>query len=306
MNGEDVRGTGRKMLVPATRPRDAELPEAELRGALKDALIQALYQPIVRLHDGRPMGMEVLARLEHPSHGMMSPENFVPPMEDAGLAWPLTAAVMRRAFADWSGPRLDSLDLTLALNLPLDVLLVPEALAILDRERAAAGIAAARVVIELTESQPVIQLSEIRAAVIYLRGLGYGLAIDDVGPAIRDHTPLLDMSFTSLKLDKDLVQQAPHDPDIEAFLRRAIASAKSKGLKNRRRGDRGRGNLGAYAAARGRLRARLPGRPSDDRAGGPALAPRLVRPAPQQSRHSAEQRSVLPPKFAILHGARRG
>ena len=217
--------------LPATRPRDAELAEAELRDALAGAMIHALYQPIVRLSDRRPVGMEVLARLEHPSHGTMSPGNFVPPMEDAGLAWPLTEAIMRRAFADWGGVRLDALDMTLALNLPLDVLLIPEALATLDRERAAAGIAPGRVVIELTESRPVVRLPEIRAAVAYLRGIGYGLAIDDVGPLIRDHTPLLDMGFTSLKLDKDLVQQAPDDPAVQAFLLRAIAGARAAGLK---------------------------------------------------------------------------
>ncbi len=229
--GGEPRPTGRALPGPLTRPRDAELPEAELRDALAGALIQALYQPIVRLADRRPMGLEVLARLEHPSHGTMSPGSFVPPMEDAGLGWPLTEAIMRRAFADWSGSRLELLDLTLALNLPLDVLLIPKALATLDRERAAAGIAAQRVVIELTESRPVDRLPEIRAATIYLRGLGYGLAIDDVGPQIRDHTPLLAMSFTSLKLDKDLVQQAPSDPATERFLLMAIASARQAGLK---------------------------------------------------------------------------
>lgn len=217
--------------MPATRPRDAALAEPELREALAGALIQAMYQPIVRLADRRPVGMEVLARLEHPSHGSMSPGNFVPPMEDAGLAWPLTEAIMRRAFADWSGARLDALDMTLALNLPLDVLLIPAALESLNRERAAAGIAPRRVVLELTESRPVVRLEEIEAATAYLRRIGYGLAIDDVGPLIRDHTPLLSLGFTSLKLDKDLVQQAPEDAAVHAFLLQAIAAAKGAGMK---------------------------------------------------------------------------
>ena len=228
--GDERRDPG-PLPLPNTRPRDAELADAELRGALASELIQARYQPIVRMSDGRPVGLEVLARLEHPSHGTMSPDNFVPPMEDAGLAWSLTDEIMRRAFADWSGSRLESLDLTLALNMPLDVLLIPAALTALERDRAAAGIPASRVVIELTESRPIIRLPEIREATKVLRGLGYGLAIDDVGPKIRDHTPLLDLDFTSLKLDRELVQLAATDPYNASFLKQAITAARRAGLK---------------------------------------------------------------------------
>ncbi len=202
----------------------------ELTAALSAGRLQTRYQPIVRLDDGHPVGLEVLARMEHPKYGVLSPDLFVPQIEDAGLAWPLTQAVITRAFTDWSTGRLGSFGLTLALNFPLDVLLVPEALAWLETRRRQAGLPADRVVIELTESRPISELSSLRHATSTLRGIGYGLAIDDVGPHTRDHQGLLDLQFTTLKLDKDLVCESATLPAASAFLMDTIAAARAAHL----------------------------------------------------------------------------
>ena len=86
------------------------------------------------------------------------------------------------------------------------MLLLPEALRWLEAQRRQAGIPAARLIIELTESQPVSHLPELTEAATWLRDLGYGLAIDDVGPQIRDHGPLLGLPFSMLKLDMGVVR----------------------------------------------------------------------------------------------------
>lgn len=201
------------------------LADGELHAALANARIQTLYQPIVRIADCQPVSLEVLARLDHPQRGTLSASMFVPPMEGAGLARQLTEAVVRRAFADWDHGRLEATGLSLALNLPLDVLLIPDVLAWMDDTREAAGIPAELLVIELTESQPLARLPELAIATARLRARGYGLAIDDVGPNIRDHSPLLDLPFTMLKLDKDLVQSARRDPHAALYLNVTLRAA---------------------------------------------------------------------------------
>jgi EAL domain-containing protein (putative c-di-GMP-specific phosphodiesterase class I) len=208
----------------------APLLTADLHAALADARIQTLYQPIVRLADRRPVGIEVLARLEHPAQGVLLPGRFIPPMEDAGLGCKLTKAVLQRAFGDWDGERLEALDLVLAFNFPLDVLLLPDALRHLDAVRMQAGVPAGRVVIELTESRPPADLTELCQATSWLRSIGYGIAIDDIGPDIRDHRTLLDLHFTALKLDKALVRDARDDPASREFLVHAIAAAAAAGM----------------------------------------------------------------------------
>ena len=203
---------------------------ADLHDALAGAWIETHYQPIVRMRDRRPVALEVLARLRHPVHGLLLPGRFIQPMETAGLGWQLTEAVLQRAFDDWTDERLEALDLSLAFNFPLEVLLRSDALAQLEALRADAGIAARRVVVELTEGSPLPGLAELAIVTRRLRALGYGIAIDDVGPDLRDHRGLLDLGFTELKLDMTLVRDALVDPRAQHFLADAIEAAGAAGL----------------------------------------------------------------------------
>ncbi len=229
---EHCQGWLQRILAPAPAPvaRQERLTVDELQEALSGARIQTRYQPIVRMHDSQPVGLEVLARLEHPVRGILQPDLFVPQIEDAGLAWPLTEAVIRRSFEDWGSGRLESFGLTLAINFPLDVLLIPEALVWLESQRKAAGLSAEHLVIELTESRPVTQIARLRQAIASLRGIGYGLAIDDVGPELRDHQALLDLQFTALKLDKELVRESPDSLIAARFLTQTIEAARAANL----------------------------------------------------------------------------
>jgi len=203
---------------------------AELRAALRGAMIETRYQPIIRIADRRPVGVEALARLNHPERGTLLPDRFVPQIEGAGLAAELTGLVSERAFADLAGPFLSGRDLRMSVNFPLDVLLEPAALDRLEEQRMAAGLSAGRIVVELTESRPVDDFPMLRRSLERLRGLGYGAAIDDVGPAVPRLAPLLDLPFTSLKLDKDLVEQVGTSAEVRRFLAETIAEAKVRGL----------------------------------------------------------------------------
>jgi len=213
-----------------TANHSERLTVEELREALYGARIQTRYQPIVSMTDSRPIGLEVLARLEHPVRGILQPDLFVPQIEEAGLAWPLTEAVVRRSFEDWGHGKLQAFGFTMALNFPLDVLLIPEALTWLEARRKEAEIPANRLVIELTESRPVTEITRLRHAIATLREIGYGLAIDDVGPEIRDHRALLDLQFTALKLDKDLVRESPDSTVAANFLTKTIEAARAANL----------------------------------------------------------------------------
>ena len=211
-------------------PGDQPLSLSELHEALDTARIHTRYQPVVRLSDRVPVGLEVLARLEHPQRGTLGPDLFVPLIEDAGLAYPLTQAVISRAFDEWGGDRLDRLGLWLALNFPLDVLLDPESLVWMDAQRKAAGIPAARIGVELTESRPVTNVAALGEAVGRLRAAGYTLAIDDVGPGVRQPEQLLGLGFTTLKLDKGLVLGSRDDLAQAEKLSALVAAAHGAGL----------------------------------------------------------------------------
>ena len=193
-------------------------------------MIEARYQPIVRLSDRRPVAVEALARMNHPARGTLLPHRFVPQMEDAGLAPALTEAVTKRAFADLSGAPLTSLALQIALNFPLDVLLVRDALLVLDAQRQKAGIRPEQVIIELTESQPVEDVPALGRAIERLRKAGYGVAIDDIQPAVPHLKALLELPFSSVKLDKGVVQSLASDMASRGFTKDVVSLAQSRGL----------------------------------------------------------------------------
>jgi EAL domain-containing protein (putative c-di-GMP-specific phosphodiesterase class I) len=218
-------------LLDAPLPRESEgVDLCDVRAALDGAQIETRYQPIVRLSDRWPVALEALARLNHPQKGTLQPDRFIPMIEKAGLADRLTELVSARALSDLTGVALAALHLRMSLNFPLDVLLRPDSLRRLEEQRLAAGIAAERITVELTESRPVEDFDALRRSLEWLRGLGYGAAIDDAGPTMSSLRRLIDLPFTSLKLDKDLVQQAASLPRSAAFLSQVVQDSKRRGL----------------------------------------------------------------------------
>jgi EAL domain-containing protein (putative c-di-GMP-specific phosphodiesterase class I) len=219
---------GRALMPPAlASAEDVEVPLEDLLAALAAGQLQTRYQPVVRLADGMPIGLEALARLEHPAHGTLAPGCFVPQIEAAGYAARLAEAVTRRAFAEWSGDALARLDLRLAVNMPLDVLLLPGAVERLEAWREEACIDSGRIVVELTETHPILRPDLLLAVMQRLRAARYRLAIDDVGPTMRDYRELIGLPFSTMKLDRAVVRESAGSVPARQFLERAIAAARA-------------------------------------------------------------------------------
>jgi EAL domain-containing protein (putative c-di-GMP-specific phosphodiesterase class I) len=203
---------------------------AALRGALADGRIETRYQPLVRMKSGALAGFEALARLFRVGQGMLSPEYFVPRIEHAGLAGELTRLVSARSLADMASLAPGLPDATVALNFPLDVLLLPDALRQLDADREAAGIARKRIVIELTESRAVDDVPQLRRVVDRLLDTGYRTALDDISPGMPHYEALLDIPFTAVKLDRDIVLRSAQTKADSDFVKRVIAAARQRGM----------------------------------------------------------------------------
>ena len=209
---------------------EPNLPTAELLDVVSGEMIETRYQPIVRISDRTVTAVEVLARLNHPTHGTVTPDWFVPRFEDAGLAATLTSMVLTRALTDLTGAAFHGTGLAMAMNYPLKVLSHPNAAANLDARRAAFGLTPEQVQIELTESRPVEDFAELGRSLDHLRSLGYRISIDDVGPAVKNLDRLLTLPFTGLKLDKSIVRMiGSHGPGA-ASAPRVVDQALALGL----------------------------------------------------------------------------
>jgi EAL domain-containing protein (putative c-di-GMP-specific phosphodiesterase class I) len=213
--------------LPAVPARPA-LSASELLDIIDARMIETHYQPIVRLEDRAVTSVEVLARLNHPAHGTLTPDWFVSRFEAASLAFILTGIVSTLAFADRTSP--DFPRLAIALNYPLNVLSHPAVAADLDAQREAWRLPAEDVVIELTESLPVEDFPALTRALELLRAKGYRISIDDVGPAVKHIDRLLTLPFTGLKLDKCIVDRIGTDHPGASEASRLVEKARSRGL----------------------------------------------------------------------------
>ena len=202
----------------------------EIKAALSSAWIEPRYQPIVRLGDGLPVAVEALARLNHPSLGLLGAGRFVPQIELAGLAGELTEQIAATTFTDIAAVDPGPAGLVVGINIPLDLLLLPSTLARLEARREAAGLEPTRVVVELTESQPVEDIDRLARVLEQLRRTGYGAVIDDVVPAMAYLPKLLDLPFTGLKLDGGLVRMTGQSATALRFAAAIVAAAHRYGL----------------------------------------------------------------------------
>jgi EAL domain-containing protein (putative c-di-GMP-specific phosphodiesterase class I) len=188
------------------------------------------YQPIVGLRDGRVHALEVLVRVRHPIRGVVAPDDFVPAVEQAGLAAELAEAVTRAALRDFDASFLDATGLTLAINLPLNLLHAPDAITRMEASRRSAGLPRGRLSIELTETLPVDDLPRLNRTLLRWREAGYRISIDDLSPWLAQHQGLLSLPFQAVKLDRGLVEASMVEAGSATFLHDTVVAAHGFGL----------------------------------------------------------------------------
>ena len=216
--------------VPPDAAKPPRFSTSDMAVTFSAADVECRFQPIVRLADRRAVGMEALARLHHADHGTIGPDQFIPQLERAGLSLRLTEAVAHGAMAAIDPVFLARNDLFFTINLPLDVLLFPEALVRIEVHRAHFDIPASRILIELTESRPVSDIPALASALGHWRNAGYRVAIDDMGPEMINQIDLFDLPFNIVKLDKQVVLRSEADLLARRYLQRTVENARRRSL----------------------------------------------------------------------------
>ncbi|BCJ54883.1 hypothetical protein Asp14428_63580 [Actinoplanes sp. NBRC 14428] len=200
------------------RAADAQLGE-DLAGAVERGELTVLYQPLVDLTDGRPIGVEALVRWQHPTHGTVSPARFIPIAERNGSISALGLWVLREACAqvvEWGADTYVSVNLSpRQLQEPT---LLQDVLAVL----AATGLPPARLVLEITESALVDDAAGITMLAAF-REQGIRVAIDDFGTGYSSLHYLTRLPVDILKIDRSFVAELNGTPEgagiTEAILR---------------------------------------------------------------------------------------
>jgi diguanylate cyclase (GGDEF)-like protein len=202
--------------------------EADLRRGLQEGQFLLHYQPQVD-SNGQLRGAEALLRWQHPSRGLLLPNDFIAFAEECGLIEPIGKWVMEEAclqLVKWS-VQPASAQLTLSVNISAREFrhpdFVPRLLNVVDK----IGVDPRMLMLELTERATFGPLQEIRPKMSALKARGFGFALDDFGVGFSSLACLKDLPLDQLKIDKSFVADLHTQNNSSAIIGAIIALGQS-------------------------------------------------------------------------------
>ena len=182
--------------------------ETDLRRALERNEFRNFYQPIVSLESGRIVGFEALLRWQHPTRGMVGPEEFIFVAEETGLIrelgwWSLREAC--RQMSQWRGRSDSYLDLTVSVNLSAKQLLQAHLVDDMAKLLREVGLPPEALKLEITESAVMADPAAAAETLQHIKSLGIRLAIDDFGTGYSSLSYLHRFPLDTLKIDRSFI-----------------------------------------------------------------------------------------------------
>ena len=212
------------------KPDAPSITEDALRRAVAEDQFIAHYQPQVDIKTGAAVGVEALARWQHPVHGLLYPDSFIGPSESWNLVNEVTWRVVDKVFADARMFAAHGWAPALSINLSafaLSDLTLPDTLL---AHAEGEGLLPSRITVEITESGLVTQIAEVLDILVRLRIFGFNLSIDDFGTGFSMVQQLKRIPATEVKLDKAFVRAMDRDRDALVIVRKTIEIGHEMGL----------------------------------------------------------------------------
>jgi len=208
-------------------PRVTPLIDAAMLGdAIAAGEFVPYYQPKVNLHDGRAVGVEILARWNSPMLGMVFPDAFIPIAEEVGLIDPMTFQLLASALEQSAAWKQEGIELDLALNVSMESLHRLDFADQLLEVIAQAGGQTQNIILEVTESRFMQDSVGPMDVLLRLRMKRIKLSIDDFGTGYSSLAQLRDLPFDELKIDQSFVRGAARDADAYSILQSSVAMGK--------------------------------------------------------------------------------
>jgi diguanylate cyclase (GGDEF)-like protein len=205
--------------------------EMDLRDAYQRDEFFVVYQPTFDLQAMVPTGMEALIRWQHPRHGIVQPDDFVPLMEETGLIvdvgrWILHEAC--RQAVEWheAGHQVGVAVNVAARQLDRDEFVeeVREALEL-------TGIDSRKLTLEITETTIMSNAEETAERLAGVKDLGVRVAIDDFGTGYSSLAYLQRFPVDALKIDRSFITRLREDADGETLIKTLVQLGKSLSIE---------------------------------------------------------------------------
>ena len=212
---------------------DRRIRKGDIEAGLKEQQFVVFYQPIVSATASNGWvvdGLEALVRWEHPSLGLVMPDEFIQEVERFGLMGDLTDQVLNRALKQIQGWQRAGFDFTCSVNVPPSLMIdleFPDRIAesITDH-----GIDPTLISLEMTETATMQDRATTMDVLARLRVKGIGLSLDDFGTGFSSLTRLYQMPFQEIKIDRSLGMNVPDSSEANTIVSSLIELAHNLGL----------------------------------------------------------------------------
>ena len=198
----------------------------ELESAIQNGELETYFQPKIDIATGRVVGVEALARWNHPVKGLIKPYSFISLAEDNGLIGALTESICRKAMEYAARLKAMDYELNIAINLSVDSLKdldwpekITEVLRGFELE-------ASSISFEITESRLMEDASIALDILSRLSLKRFNLSIDDFGTGYSSMEQLQRIPFSEFKIDRAFVHGAASDASALAILESSVLLAK--------------------------------------------------------------------------------
>src|SRR3954471_13692303 len=231
------RGLGEDFLVYESGLGDTAVTRrgsaAGLAAGIRAGEMRTVYQPLIDMRTGRPIGAEALVRWEHPTEGLRGPDQFIALAEESGLITEIGALVLNdacRQAARWVADSPEQQDLLVTVNLSARQVADPR---IVDQVAAAlmdSCLEPHRLVLEITETVLMHDRDAAAATLWQLKGLGVRIAIDDFGTGYSSLAYLRRFPIDMLKVAREFVDGLGRDAHDDVITRAIVELAGTLGL----------------------------------------------------------------------------
>ncbi|APU31427.1 diguanylate cyclase [Ectopseudomonas alcaliphila JAB1] len=206
--------------------------EKDLRDALAQNQLHLVYQPQIDYRDHRVVGVEALLRWQHPQHGFVPPDLFIPLAEQNGTIIPIGEWILDqtcRQLREWHDQGFS--ELRMAINLSTVQLHHAELPRVVNNLMQVYRLPPKSLELEVTETGLMEDISTAAQHLLSLRRSGALIAIDDFGTGYSSLSYLKSLPLDKIKIDKSFVQDLLEDEDDATIVRAIIQLGKSLGMQ---------------------------------------------------------------------------
>jgi diguanylate cyclase (GGDEF)-like protein len=189
----------------------------ELERAISGDELTVVYQPVVKLEDGRPVALEALVRWNHPERGLVPPGDFIAFAEETGAVVHIGAVVLERV-----AEQAAKVGIPIHVNVSAPELTAPGFLARVDELVARHGFAPGLLVFEVTERLFVAEDLALVAVLESLQERGMRVAMDDFGTGYSSLAYLSRLPVDTMKIPKEFVDEVTGPPEQRSLARAVV------------------------------------------------------------------------------------